>query len=201
MAFDLLSPMQRYPEGPSAGELRAILEREIELRSPDFYKSKLIVEFERQSVEDSKKVGPERRDYHQVIFTVPYRSETQPIELVWGHCKRWVRQHYEPNRSVNTVRKLLHEGLYGAPGHAPLDAALCSRMINHTWKEMNSIMEQLNKRYGDLIQGNIGALTINWGKLADADDDTQAVTAEQEVVDEPEDIPSDAENEPAEPTA
>ena len=44
MSFDIGLPMQRYPAGPSAGELRAILEAEIEVRSPDFYKSQLLAE-------------------------------------------------------------------------------------------------------------------------------------------------------------
>ena len=82
--FDLSRPLPRYPKGPSEADLRAILEQQLEERPGNFFKSKLQVLFEERSLIYSLKRGQDATDYHQIIYTVPYYSEFQPIELAWA---------------------------------------------------------------------------------------------------------------------
>jgi transposase len=69
----------------------------------------------------------------QLIYTPPYQCECQPIEMLWAYVKNYVGRMMGSDHSTPTVTQLARQGFYGDPEnhHAPADADLCQRLINH----------------------------------------------------------------------
>jgi hypothetical protein len=73
----------------------------------------------------------------KLVYTPPYQCESQPIEMLWAYVKNYVGRQMQKDHSVETVTLMTRRGFYGdtASNHAPVDSALCKRLIKHvhTW--------------------------------------------------------------------
>ena len=84
----------------------------------------------------------EQQLMHGLIFTTPYFSLQQPIELGWAHTKDYVAATYTKDMRIAQLRERTQQGMYGNEGtllhltrpHVPPD---CGKLINHTIKVMN----------------------------------------------------------------
>jgi len=87
----------------------------------------------------------------KIIFTVPYWSKSQPIELAWAYVKNYVGRKYFPGRGSKAVRKHILEGMYGSGDrrHNGLDAELAGKLILKTHTYINDFVrgqDELNGR-------------------------------------------------------
>ncbi|HEY0221389.1 MAG TPA: hypothetical protein VGC17_01045, partial [Lactovum miscens] len=66
------------------------------------------------------------KDGFQIIYTPPYVSSLQPIELVWAHMKSYIARTPITTRSIPLLIELGRKGLRGdkARNHKPVDAVL-----------------------------------------------------------------------------
>jgi len=63
---------------------------------------------------DSPLTAP-RRWKHWILHTVPYESETQPIEKLWWRVKYKVAEQHTAHRNDAVLRTHAIWGLYGVP--------------------------------------------------------------------------------------
>jgi transposase len=52
------------------------------------------------------------RHRYQLIYTPPYNSATQPIEMVWGIVKGYVRRQFTGSRTMEQLRHQTRQGFY-----------------------------------------------------------------------------------------
>jgi len=87
------------------------------------------------------------------LFTVPYESESQPIEMVWARAKGFVRALHSAVRSDEQLLQHVTWSFHGAPLElrealgtagvrhtAGIDSDLCRRCIEHSERFVNSWM-------------------------------------------------------------
>jgi hypothetical protein len=101
--------------------------------------SEQYLEIHRMMREWSKEDGVE----HRVIFTVPYQSVTQPIELAWAIIKAWLRRMYFPGRTAQQFYESLYAAFYGdGDRHAGLTPAVCAGLVEHAWRCAADLMHE-----------------------------------------------------------
>ena len=88
----------------------------------------------------------------QVIYTPPYQCESQPIEMLWAYVKSYVGRVMGSDHSIEAVTQLARQGFYGdvTNNHAPVDADLCQRLINHVHKWCNAFIQADDELTGDM---------------------------------------------------
>ena len=102
---------------------------------------------------------------HQVIWTLPYASETNPIEQIWARGKEHVRVVADANSTPATVRAALIDCFLGS-AHAGAEGctpAFCQRLICHTRAVLDRWVAE-SPRLSALIPGatkDLAALTAD----------------------------------------
>jgi len=81
---------------------------------------------------------------HRVVWTVPYQSTTQPIELCWSIIKRFLRRTYTPGRTSAQLYAALYDAFYGTPDgrHNGLTAEICRSCIRHAHDAAAALMRE-----------------------------------------------------------
>lgn len=84
-------------------------------------------------------MGCDPGDVHQVLFTVPYMSETQPMEKVWAKVKNYVASVHKRGRTTDELRADVITGFYGSADcrQKPVTAGDCQKFIGHAKKEVD----------------------------------------------------------------
>ena len=92
---------------------------------------------------------------HELIYTPPYLPGVQPIERLWAYVKNHVAAQYRRGRTVPELVSQTYQGFYGdGAQHAGVDAALCTRVIEHSHSFCNHLIEQ-----DDALSGSIDDLS------------------------------------------
>ncbi|OQR85769.1 hypothetical protein ACHHYP_11409 [Achlya hypogyna] len=74
---------------------------------------------------------------HEVVYTPPYHSDLQPIEMVWTYTKGRVGRQYCNNTTFQYVKdRLTHE-------FATLPGKIISDCVNHTNKKVTTMFADL----------------------------------------------------------
>jgi hypothetical protein len=68
---------------------------------------------------------------HELLYTVPYESWMQPIEVVWAQVKHQVARQARRGRTWQETQRQTREAL------SKMDASACTNIINSTHKLMN----------------------------------------------------------------
>ena len=136
--------------GPSGELLRKACDAYIEQHHPELRLTRVMLRF--------KELGWE------IIWTVPYWSKSQPIELAWAIIKNYVARMYHPGRNHKDLRRQILAGMYGGPArngdvHLGLTPELAKKLISHTHKHINKFL--LDTRDKHTFVGTVGNLTIN----------------------------------------
>lgn len=113
---------------------------------------------------------------HSVVWTLPYASETNPIELVWARGKEHARATSHAGSTPATVRAALITGLIGnGDAVAGCTPAFCDKLITHTRKCLDQWVEaspRLSALLADSkakgITGLTGAVRAAYGPVARA---------------------------------
>ncbi len=89
-----------------------------------------------------------------MIWTIPYASETNPIEQVWARGKEHVRAVADAHSTPATVRATLIDGFIGSSsaGAEGCTAEFCERLIGHTRAVLDKWVAELPRLCG-LIPG------------------------------------------------
>ena len=80
--------------------------------------------------EQSRRDGREEHP-HQLIFTPPYESESQPIEKLWGKAKAYVARVHRIGRTPTEVRNDIVTGLYGGTDFSGVTREDCASYVQH----------------------------------------------------------------------
>jgi transposase len=85
---------------------------------------------------------------YELLYTPPYVSELQPIELIWAYTKSLVARQSSRTRSVDTAAIQTREAM------ASVTAELCGKVISHCHKWIDAFMKSDNggslRRFADL---------------------------------------------------
>ena len=145
---------------------------------------------------------------HGVLFTVPYQSESQPIEKVWAVMKQYVAAQNRRGRTSEQLRRDVLSGFYGTSDgrHAGVTAELCQKFIGHSKKEVTrwicadpllrglfpegvqACVDTLNPAVSDAYTGRAGRMVIP----LDADGDLLVHPAHDNAPELDPDVPEDA---------
>ena len=71
---------------------------------------------------------------------MPYVSTYNPIEIVWARAKGYVARHSRGDATIDSVKTLLRDGLYGLTdrGYAPgVTASFAATVFDHTTAQCN----------------------------------------------------------------
>lgn len=84
-------------------------------------------------------MGCDPGSVHTVLYTVPYMSESQPVERVWAVMKHFVAKKHHRGRTAQQLRVDIIDGFYGTDDgtHSGVTAQHCQRFIEHAKKEVN----------------------------------------------------------------
>jgi len=113
--------------------------RQLYEEKPEIVKSKVEVLFA-EGGPDHKRSDhfPGKKNFHRIIWSPPYHSDSNPIELIWATAKQYVAKHYAANRSMSQLLELLLKGFYGdGTSHDGVTAASCQKAIGHMEKVLN----------------------------------------------------------------
>ena len=89
---------------------------------------------------------------HALMYTPPYVSELQPIELIWAFTKSLVARRSHRTRTAAAATIQTREAM------DEVDASLCQRVIEHTHTWMEKFMH--SEHSGTLQQfANLAAVT------------------------------------------
>lgn len=128
---------------------------------------------------------------HKVVWTVPYMSECNPIEIVWAKSKGHAASKNDAKSSVASVKSAMLDGLYGdGQGFDGVTAAFCTRIIGHAkaflkqWidgspalcallagsrsTDIDSLTAVRRALYGPIVRAH---RAVRGRRAADADDD------------------------------
>ena len=94
---------------PTVDEMRSWI-RDYVLAHPDSHRTLLMAEFDKHG--------------YQLIYTLPYECETQPIEMLWAYVKNYVARVMGTDHSVQAVTELARRGFcdLGESFEAQVDA-------------------------------------------------------------------------------
>lgn len=111
--------LERSPHGPSAEEMHAVLKHWASTNL-DTQGEVLDALFRARSEQECPaNVSYPRDQHHQIIWTPPYESRTQPIEMVWCHGKGYVARSHTGNTGMRALLASIRKGFYGDPGRTP----------------------------------------------------------------------------------
>jgi hypothetical protein len=79
---------------------------------------------------------------HHAVYTPPYASDTQPIELYWGTCKGSVARSLSGTRTVDELRAALDKAMLAVSAEA------CRRLIGHVHSWVDAWLS-------DAVQGGL----------------------------------------------
>lgn len=75
---------------------------------------------------------------HELLYTVPYESETQPIEKLWRVVKDCVARCYTRKRTREQLTEHVRAGFYGGlKSFGAVGATRCALWIKHAKDEVN----------------------------------------------------------------
>jgi transposase len=104
--------------GPTNAELKAALQDYLN-RNPHLQRSRAQTLFDAEG--------------WQLLFTPPYNSECQPIEMVWAKVKKFVANQYTSDRTMEAARLQTLDGFYGygEENYAGVTSEFCRSCIRH----------------------------------------------------------------------
>lgn len=83
---------------------------------------------------------------HTVVWSVPYFSDCNPIEVVWSRAKGHVAKTNGATATLDSVRNAMRDGLNGIVSdtdHCPgVTAGFCSRIVGHLHNLVNRWVRQ-----------------------------------------------------------
>lgn len=106
---------------------------------------------------------------HELLYTVPYESDSQPIEKLWSVVKQNVAGNHEAKRTPSQLLEQTFAAFYGGgtqtPGikHTTINAALCQRFIKSAYDTVNPWLAEWQQRSGSSICTTV----LGAGKTAD----------------------------------
>ena len=107
---------------------------------------------------------------HIILWTPPYLSRFQPIELCWAHTKNYVAAIYVKGAPFSEMRAKVQEGMYGNAGtsryvlrpHGPPD---CAAIAKNAEKYMNAYIKDDDVLGGTVEEGVTGLIDFNIAEL------------------------------------
>jgi hypothetical protein len=121
--------------------------------------------------------GGTQLDWHDVIWTVPYCFESQPIEQLWAYVKNFVSWAWTGSRGVAQLRSDILAGFYGdGKAHKGVSAELCQKFIARAHAHLNGWISSWGPNWGGTIDklrstAPIQSFIVNLGD----DDDEEEV--------------------------
>ena len=107
-----------------------------------------------------------KTNFHRVVWTVAYHSESNPIEKAWAVAKNFVAAQHTGGRTMAALRQQLLSGLYGDEKnrHAGVTAASCAAAADHCESEICEWMQR-SPRIKALFPGRSTAAAMTIASL------------------------------------
>lgn len=110
---------------------------------------------------------------HELLYTVPYECESQPIEQLWRTVKSRVAGQHTNNRGAKllleqTVSAFYDEGPFTAGvKHTPITAERCKLWITRSGDVVNGWLKEAVKSHAPIVQ-ELGPISLSAGSSASA---------------------------------
>ncbi len=110
---------------------------------------------------------------HELLYTVPYECESQPIEQLWRTVKSRVAGQHTNNRGAKLLLEQTIDAFYGSSDSVPgvkrtqITPERCKKWIDKSIDVVSEWFAAFRKAKGDLFQG-IAPFSLTEGSSADA---------------------------------